>query len=384
MPTKPKSDDPDDIFADTRMSFGDHIEELRTRLIKALKGLLFCLIIGFVLDGIGSYVDNPNIGIGRPVFRLITGTVEDQVRDFYFRRASDTARKLPSIERISPEEEARITDILAKNNNSLDALSTEDREKLLGAPVAMPVFLSTEEITKLTGPLKTVLPPEITVTAKIYPAYIDFLSARGEALLQSRKYLTTLSVQESFVVYFKVSLICGFVIGSPYIFYQIWAFVAAGLYPHEKRYVHLYLPASVLLFIAGIIVCQFLVLPGAVKALLGFNAFLDIDPDIRLNEWLGFALILPLVFGLSFQTPLVMMFFNRIGMFGWQDYMARWRGAVMILAIFAAFITPTPDAVTMLYLFIPMFSLYMLGVGICYFFPPSHEQYVDEDAQVTV
>ena len=63
------------------------------------------------------------------------------------------------------------------------------------------------------------------------------------------------------------------------------------------------------------LLCQFFVLPGAVKALLKFNEMLGFDPDIRLNEWLGLAIILPLVFGLSFQTPLVMIFLNRIGMF---------------------------------------------------------------------
>ena len=70
------------------------------------------------------------------------------------------------------------------------------------------------------------------------------------------------------------------------------------------------------------LLCQFVVLPGAVKALLAFNEWLGFDPDIRLNEWLGLALILPLVFGISFQTPLVMIFLNRIGMFTAQDYLS--------------------------------------------------------------
>ena len=81
------------------------------------------------------------------------------------------------------------------------------------------------------------------------------------------------------------------------ILYQFWAFVGRRAVPaREEVRVHLFGP-SVVLFLAGVLLCQFVVLPGAVKALLGFNEWLGFDPDIRLNEWLGLAIILPLVFG---------------------------------------------------------------------------------------
>jgi sec-independent protein translocase protein TatC len=184
--------------------------------------------------------------------------------------------------------------------------------------------------------------------------------------------LTALSAQEMFVAYFKVTLLCGVVLASPLIFYQFWAFIGAGLYPHEKRYVHVYLPFSIGLFLAGVFLCFIWVLPGAVKALLAFNDWLGVDPDLRMSEWFSLAVILPLVFGISFQTPLVMLFLNRLGMFSWEDYLRKWRYAMMVLAVFAAVITPTPDAVTMLYLFVPMFGLYMLGIVLCYWVPPPH------------
>jgi sec-independent protein translocase protein TatC len=186
------------------------------------------------------------------------------------------------------------------------------------------------------------------------------------------------------MVYFKVSLLCGVVLASPWIAYQIWAFIAAGMYPHERRYVYKYLPFSVGLFLAGVFLCQFVVVPGAVKALLGFNTWIDSDPDLRLNEWLSFAIILPLVFGLSFQTPLVMVFFNRLGVFGWQDYWSKWRYALFIIAVTAALLTPTPDAVTMMYLFAPMFGLYCVGVLICKHFPPQFEEDSEDDQEFAV
>ena len=78
--------DDDDYFKDTRMSFGDHIEELRSRMIKAIKGLVFCLVIGFILDGIGDWAGKPWIGVGKPMLDFIQAPVKEQVRDFYDRR----------------------------------------------------------------------------------------------------------------------------------------------------------------------------------------------------------------------------------------------------------------------------------------------------------
>ena len=131
-------------------------------------------------------------------------------------------------------------------------------------------------------------------------------------------------------------MLCGLVIGSPWIFYQIWAFIAAGLYPHEKKLVHVYLPVSLGLFLGGVFMCQFLVIPRAIAALLWFNEWIGLKPDLRLNEWLGFAILLPLVFGVSFQTPLVMMFLARVGIMTAESFRSHWKMAYFLLAVFAA------------------------------------------------
>lgn len=363
---------PDDIFDSTRMSFGDHIEELRTRMIRAIYGLLVCLVIGFVLDGIGTAVGNRNIGVGYPMIEIITEPVKTQVRDFYYRRTmKEQAEKLQDIQGTNEERIAQIIKKVRDNGNSLTVLTSEERQILLGAPQEMPVEIDAEAFTPIFGPAKEGAPKKIVTKLLVYPAYVSSISDQGQAILGSKDYLAALSVQEGFVVYFKVSIICGLVLASPWILFQFWAFVGAGLYPHERKLVYAMFWPSTILFISGVLLCQFFVLPGAVKALLKFNEWLGFDPDIRLNEWLGLALILPLVFGISFQTPLVMIALNRIGMFTAVDYMNKWRYACFILAVFAAVITPTPDVVTMMYLFIPMFGLYLLGIVFCHYFPGS-------------
>ncbi|MBN8830699.1 MAG: twin-arginine translocase subunit TatC, partial [Sphingomonadales bacterium] len=286
------------------------------------------ILIGF---GIGSAVGNKKIGIGKPMFDVITDPVETQVRDFYYRRNREAEKeKLQKMERSGEDEVERVRKKLRDADNALSVLDDDERRILLGAPQEMPVVIKAEAFIPVFGPPKKDAPKEIATTILVYPGYLSSLSNQGDALVGAKSYLTALSAQESLVVYFKVSIVCGIVLSSPWLLFQFWAFVGAGLYPHEKRYIRLIFLPSLILFVSGVLLCQFVVLPGAVKALLKFNEWLGIDPDIRLNEWLGLALILPLVFGGSFQTPLVMIFLNRIGLFSAEDYLKRWRYACFI------------------------------------------------------
>ena len=132
-----------------------------------------------------------------------------------------------------------------------------------------------------------------------------------ESTVQIDQSLVSLAPLETLTIFFMVCLVAGLVIASPWVFYQIWAFVAAGLYRHERSYVTKYLPFSLGLFLAGVFLCFLFVLPITLKFLLQFNVWLGVAPTLRLSDWMGFATILPLVFGISFQTPLVMLFLEQ-------------------------------------------------------------------------
>jgi Tat protein translocase TatC len=201
-----------------------------------------------------------------------------------------------------------------------------------------------------------------------------------------RPALATLSVTEAFMVYFKMSMFLGIIIGSPWIFYQIWSFVAAGLYPSEKRYVHKYLPLSVGLFVGGAAFCEFLVIPVAVRALLSFNEWMNLEPDLRLNEWLHFAILFPLVFGLAFQTPLVMYILYKVGLVEVETFANNRRIAFFGLAVLSMLLTIAPDAFSMLAMMIPLWCLYEFGILMCRMAPrPKFEEdFEDEEAVVGI
>src|SRR5207302_11173114 len=103
----------------------------------------------------------------------------------------------------------------------------------------------------------------------------------------------------------------------------------------------------------------------AIGTLLGFNEWLDFAPDLRLTEWLGFAVWMPLIFGLSFQTPLVMSLLERLGLVTVAAYRSKRRLAWFVLAIFAAIMTPPFDILSMMFLWVPLGVLYEMGVLLC-------------------
>src|SRR6266849_4908460 len=339
----------DNLFENTRMSFGDHIEDLRRHLWRAILGFLAILALVFVFDFVG-YLTNTRFGIGRPMMDFIIQPVEESLQKIYDER-------------------------LQKALDDLDEDGSEARRlnELADAEIEIDIRAVAVEIAKARGQPAPQFPgfPDGPIYAKVpirfEPVILAAKLEKARRLLGPRPSVMTLNLTEAMMVYFKVALACGVVLGSPWIFWQLWSFVAAGLYPHEKKYVHLYLPFSLGLFLAGVLLCEFMVIPKAIEALLWFNQWLNVEPNMRLDEWLSFAVMMPLVFGASFQVPLVMLFLERMGILTVADYRSKRRIAIFLMAIFAAVITPTPDVVNFSLLWIPMCLLYELGIGLCKF-----------------
>jgi sec-independent protein translocase protein TatC len=322
--------DPEDYFAETRMSFGDHIEELRYYLIRAILGLIVGIAISFAF--------------GKQVVNLITAPVESQLQEFYKRRVLRVAQELKNGDRHLEELNQPTEFPVEARRGDFKRFLAELGVQFARGQVADD---TDEEWVKL--PLAT------------RPLEATMIMQAAERLVTRPASLSTMNVMEAFMVYFKVCALTGLVISSPFVFWQIWAFIAAGLYPDEKKYVHVYLPVSLGLFLTGVFFCEFLVIPKAISALLWFNEWLGLEPDLRLNEWLSFAILVPLVFGLSFQTPLVMLFLAKLGILDADSFRRKRRIAWFAMAVFAAAVTPI-DALSMLLMWVPMCGLYEIGI----------------------
>jgi sec-independent protein translocase protein TatC len=186
----------------------------------------------------------------------------------------------------------------------------------------------------------------------------------------------SLSAEEPFMIWMKAGFISGLVLASPYIFYQIWTFVAAGLYPHEKNYVFLYLPISIGLFFGGASLAFAFVFDPVLKFLFAFNRGMNADFEPRIGEWLSFVLILPLGFGVSFQLPLVMLFLNRIGVVSLDLLVQQWRVAILIICVVSMVLTPA-DPISMILMAAPLCLLYVIGLVMCRFMPRGRSPFAE-------
>jgi sec-independent protein translocase protein TatC len=253
--------------------------------------------------------------------------------------------------------------------------------------VALMQGKSTEEINRFANPDDE---PENADIVKLWLRLerpVEAAAALSKELQEMgrRPALATMSVMEGFIVYLKVSMYLGLIMGSPWIFYQLWSFIAAGLYPTEKQLVHRYLPFSVFLFVTGAAVCQFLVIPNAVRYLLRFNEYLGLEPDLRLSEWLSFAIMFPLVFGISFQTPLLMFGLYKLGIVEIETFTKNRRLAFFGLSVVSLILVPAPDVFSLFAMMVPLWCLYEVGIVMCKWSPrPALEEESEDEALVGV
>lgn len=312
------------------MSFGEHLDELRGALWKAV----IAVALGFLVGLLG----------GKQFIDFVKAPLEQGLEDLERHRKQSAFNA-------DRGEEAGAEHPLAKDG------------------------LVPQRYTLETGPLLEALrglgivaeppadaPPRIDLWLWTQPTEAKVISTE---------------VEGTFGVYVKASLVLGVVLASPAVFYFLWTFVAAGLYPHEKRYVHVFMPLSIGLFFLGAVVAFYVVLEYVITFLLGFNEWMGIEATPRINQWMSFVLILPLMFGVAFQMPLVMLFLERIGVISTAMYWKYWRHAVLVIFVVSMFLTPA-DPGSLLAMAGCLAPLYFVGIGLCKWMPRGNQPFAEQ------
>jgi sec-independent protein translocase protein TatC len=202
----------------------------------------------------------------------------------------------------------------------------------------------------------------------IYPgpgAIYDILALPLTKELPEGTKMIATSVITPFLVPVKVALMVAFLIALPYVLYQTWAFVAPGLYAHEKRLVLPLVVSSTLLFLLGVAFCYFLVFGQVFKFIASF-APASITPAPDIEQYLSFVLTMFLAFGLTFEVPVALIVLVRMGVVS-VEKLREFRGYFVVGASVAAAIITPPDVVSMLALLIPMWLLYEVGIIVSAF-----------------
>ena len=299
------------------MSLGDHLEELRARMILMLLGVFVGLIFGlFVGKRFIHLLEEPYYHAVERIYKKEKGTDSDN---------SSTTPKV--LVRFHIDE---------KNEDIMGSLKPGDS------------FLAYMEFCEGEPNNLNVVPPP------------PFLSTDTSSLGE----LKTLKPSEGFVIYLKVSLVFGIVLTSPWLFWQIWAFVSAGLYTHEKKFMRVVSPVSAILFIFGCVFFLLLVAPNVMYFFIRFDRSMGAQSNWTLQYYMDMVLVLTLVFGLAFQSPIAIVFSERMGLVT-VEAMTKARKYVFLgCFVVSAMVTP-PEVVSQISLALPLYILFEGSIIVC-------------------
>lgn len=394
----------DDLFDGSKMSFGEHLEELRDVLWRAVIGLVAGILIGLLF--------------GERVVQFIQTPLKAALERYMLSRAVDDINKKQNVV-VSDEltryirEKAVQPKVISLHRGEVARLLKWSTEKPVpagwgGAKPAEPPAEEKPAAEKPAAKETTESSPD-KKTKPAEPSTIDAVAGKEEKPSSShgkgtvpaaearpdpqtgvdpespflpdspdfikvytwepiRVEVSAMNASEAFMIYVQAAIVSGLVLSSAWVLYQIWTFVESGLYPHEKSYVFVFFPMSLGLFIAGAALAFFFVFDPVLDFLFSYNKALEIDPDPRISEWISFVLMLPVGFGVAFQLPLVMLFIERIGIISVETYLAQWRIAVLVIFVVSAVLTPA-DPISLLLMACPLTFLYFGGVGMCLWMP---------------
>ena len=185
---------------------------------------------------------------------------------------------------------------------------------------------------------------------------------------------------DAFMAYFKMSMIAGFALSAPIIFWQLWSFIAPGLYKKEKRWAFAFVFFSTLFFVGGGYFGWRVAFPISFQYFLTLtkeaaSAGVTLRPTVMMSEYLDFSTSMLLAFGIIFELPLLITILSMIGLVNWLQLYRFGRWFVMIAAVIGAVISP-PDTTSMIVMTVPLILLYVLSIGLAYVFgvKPTPEQ----------
>ncbi len=181
--------------------------------------------------------------------------------------------------------------------------------------------------------------------------------------------LAFFSPEEAFLIYMRIGVLCGFILSLPVILYQLWGFCSPAMEERVKKHSVFFIVSCFVSFVIGALFAYFILLPPALKFLLGF-AKDDLEPVISAGKYISFITGFIFASGLVFQMPVLSFILAKLGVINAGVLRKKYKYAIVIIFIVAAVITPTPDAFNMLMLALPMICLYEISIWVTCFAKP--------------
>jgi sec-independent protein translocase protein TatC len=328
-----------------QMSFLEHLDELRTRLIKSIVFVFVATTLcWFVSDRIYNFLAIPveqalsEAQQRRAPIAGITG--QETIQPLSAAKEGDTGRYVFS-------QETRLGSSLIPLGASVAAKVARDAQGQLGLFTDEPLYAGS-----------AVVPKGVRLP-------VDFAAAPAPYTGLNDKLIVT-SALEPFSLYIKVSLYAAICISVPFLLWQIWAFVSPGLYPHERGYVTPFIALSSISFVLGAAFAYKIIFPPAARYLLGLGQ--DFRLLLKANDYFDFIIIVMLGMGVVFQMPAVTYVLARIGLITAGFLVRIWKAALIVILISAAVLSPTSDIPNMLLFAAPMIVLYLVSIFVAWIF----------------
>lgn len=328
-----------------QMSFLEHLDELRRRLVRSFVFVVVAAIVAFYFSGeIYAF-------LAAPVQRALAEAQRRQVPIAGF-TGTETIATMTSLKendsgRFVFSEETKLGSSLIPAGASVMARALKDAEGKLS--------LFTDEAL-YSG--NAVIPKGVRLPIELGDA-IEAFSGINDKLI-----VTT--AMEPFSLYLKVSLYAAICMSLPFLLFQVWGFVAPGLYPHERAYVTPFILLSTISFLIGAAFAYYVIFPPAAKYLLGLGT--DFRLLLKADEYFDFIILIMLGMGVVFQMPAVTYVLSRIGLVT-AGFMVRiWKTAMIVIFICAALLSPTADIANMMLFAAPMIALYIVSIFVAWIF----------------
>jgi len=328
-----------------QMSFLEHLDEFRRRLVKSVIVVVIAFIICFYFS--------PKI------YSFLAIPIEEAI-------AAQQNRQIP-IKGVTGEEKILTLDNLQENDTGLYVFDQDTKLGVCFIPKGTSVQAKAARDNE--GNLKLFTDEAIYTTNAIVTKGVE-LPANFQAKIGSseadRGKLIVTTVPESFTLYVTVSLYAAIALSIPFLLWQIWGFISPALYRHERKYVTPFIGLSTISFVAGAAFAYYILFPPAVKYLLGVGA--DFSLMLRATDFFDFITLIMLAMGVIFQMPAITYVLARIGLITAGFLVRVWKIALIVILIVAAVVSPTADIPNMMLFAAPMMFLYIISIFIAWFF----------------
>jgi sec-independent protein translocase protein TatC len=328
-----------------QMSFLEHLDELRTRLIRSIVFVfLAATVCWFLSDRIYNFLAVP----------VEHALAEAQRRQVPINGLTGSEKILPlsslhenDLGRYIFPEETKFGTSVIPAGASVMARVAKDAQGKLGLFTDEPLYSG-----------NTVIPKGVRLP-------IDFAALPQDYSGISDKLIVTSAI-EPFSLYVKVSLYAAICLSVPFLLWQIWAFVSPGLYPHERAYVTPFIALSSISFVLGAMFAYKIIFPPAAKYLLGLGQ--DFRLLLKADDYFDFIIIVMLGMGVVFQMPAITYVLARIGLVTAGFLLRIWKTSLIVILIAAAVLSPTNDIPNMLLFAAPMIVLYLVSIFVAWIF----------------